>query len=802
MTVEWKAARNSFRAIVFLCFILANISLIRATGQSGDSQGHAWEAGVNGPGSSDPAASNLQTQSNAGEGLLGSDLPPVAIQPLAQQVRRLESALDFLGQPLSQSAQDAINKAVSDPDAQLAANSLQQILDPYVLAIVDINAESRVKVEHGPAEAALIQGGSRFFLVKVINRAGVTSPLVATSPNSGDVYIRSTGDPSPKMLLTESDVRDRWANISVSKTAPMEKRLSGLSVEYQILEVYSRDAGQRTADISFNVGQGSQDIGFRNDILVLFHAAPVHPIKLHVSDESGQPAVASLTIRDRANRVYPNPSKRLAPDFFFQPQIYRSDGESISLPPGEYTITSTGGPEYRAQTQQVSVDSKGPQELMVQLERWVDPAQFGWYSGDSHVHAAGCSHYQNPEEGVLPKDMMRQLEGERLNIGAVLTWGPDYYYQKQFFSGHDDPLSQSKFRMHYDLEVSGFPSSHSGHLVLLGLKDQDYPNTRKIEDWPTWDLPILRWARSQGAVVGFAHSGWGLEVADDQVPSFQMPGFDGIGANEYIVDVTEPNAVDFISAGDTPFVWELSIWYHTLNVGFRTRIVGETDFPCIYDERVGEARSYVKLDGPLTYSAWLEGLKAGRSYVSDGRAHLMDYAINGVEVGTDASELSLPSPGVVHATVRAAALLNPVPDPGMKTRSYNQKPYWTIERARIGNSGEVPIELVVNGKAVAKKNIPADGKSRDVAFDIPLDESSWVAMRILPSAHTNPIFVVVAGKPIRASRASAEWDLNAVHQCWTQKAAKISPAEQAAARAAYDHAEEVYKRLESESTKR
>ena len=68
-------------------------------------------------------------------------------------------------------------------------------------------------------------------------------------------------------------------------------------------------------------------------------------------------------------------------------------------------------------------------------------------------------------------------------------------------------------------------------------------------------------------------------------------------------------------------------------------------------------------------------------------------------------------------------------------------------------------------------------------------------MRILPAAHTNPIFVVVGKKPICASRASAQWDLDAVHQLWTQKAARISPAELDAARAAYDHAEEVYKNL-------
>ncbi len=62
-----------------------------------------------------------------------------------------------------------------------------------------------------------------------------------------------------------------------------------------------------------------------------------------------------------------------------------------------------------------------------------------------------------------------------------------------------------------------------------------------------------------------------------QITRFAMPPFDGIGANEYIV--AAPNDVcDFISAVDTPAVWELNIWYHVLNCGLRTRISGETDF--------------------------------------------------------------------------------------------------------------------------------------------------------------------------------------------------------------------------------
>jgi hypothetical protein len=180
----------------------------------------------------------------------------------------------------------------------------------------------------------------------------------------------------------------------------------------------------------------------------------------------------------------------------------------------------------------------------------------------------------------------------------------------------------------------------------------------------------------------------------------------------------------------------------------------------------------------------------------------MDFEINGVGVGTHGSELALTRPETIHAKVRAAALLDPLADPTMKSRPYDQKPYWSIERARAGNSREVQIELVVNGTAVARKPIVADGTIREVAFDVSIDTSSWVAVRILAAAHTNPMFVTVGGKPIRASQASANWALTAVHQCWSQKAARISSTEQAAARAAYDHAEIVSQRLASECANR
>ncbi|HEY8668963.1 MAG TPA: CehA/McbA family metallohydrolase, partial [Tepidisphaeraceae bacterium] len=520
--------------------------------------------------------------------------PPVPLQPLAQQVRQLEQTLDYLGQPLGRNELDRINSAIANADEAAAVGQLEAVLEPHVLVTVDINAESRVKVQQGAARPELVEAGTRLFLVKILNGGHVTAALNVESPNSGNTFVKSNGDAAPAIQLTPPQAAERWADITLYQLPPMRKRLSGLGIEYAVLAVSSRDAGQRSAKISFNVGQGSQDIGFRNDVVIVFNALPTRPVTIRVKDENGQPSMASLIIRDRLNRLYPNPAKRLAPDLFFQPQVYRADGETVALPDGYYTMEYTGGPEYLTRTREFSVDSKSSAEVVCQLSRWIDPSKSGWYSGDHHVHAAGCSHYMNPTEGVEPRDMIRQILGEHLNIGSVLTWGPDYYYQKQFFTGKDDKLSQADRLMHYDLEVSGFPSSHAGHIVLLNLKDQDYPGTHRIEDWPTWDLPLFRWAKAQGAIVGFAHSGWGLQIMSHELPSYEMPGFDGIGANEYIVDVTQPDSVDFISAVDTPYPWELNIWYHTLNVGFRTRIAGETDFPCIYDGRVGLGRSYVK----------------------------------------------------------------------------------------------------------------------------------------------------------------------------------------------------------------
>ena len=712
-------------------------------------------------------------------------------QPFAAQVKRVTEALDYLGSPFTALERKAIDAALAQQDAF----RLQQALDVHCLFGVNINPEMRVKAQQGATRPDLVEQGWRVFLVKVENDSGTTAKMVIESAN----FKRLHGSP-------QSEVADRWLDGEMFDKQPMRETLSGLPVEYRIISLYSREAGKREAKIAFNVGQGTQDLGFRSEVDVLFNCLPAQPIVFRVRDENDHPTTASFVIRDAKGRVYPSQAKRLAPDFSFHPQVYRAEGETVRLPEGSYTVDFSRGPESIAQRQTMVV-TRQLTEATFNLERWVDPSKLGWWSGDHHIHAAGCAHYEKPTEGVLALDMIRHCVGEDLKIGANLTWGPCFDYQKQFFCGTVDKVSQYPYLLRYDIEVSGFGSHESGHLVLLRLKDQMYPGGTSKDHWPKLGLNTLRWAKKQGAVVGPAHSGWGLQVDGPELPNFNLPKFDGIGANEYIVDVTHhvpgPDgklvpAVDFISTVDTPYLWELNIWYHTLNAGFRTRISGETDFPCIYGEKVGLGRSYVKLDGKLDYDAWCEGIRQGRNYVGDGKSHLMEFTVHGREVGEKGSEVKLSKPRKVKVTAKVAARLDEQPNPKIKNLRVEQKPYWDLERARLGETREVPLEVLVNGLPVAKQNIVADGATRDVEFEVEIQQSSWVALRILPSSHTNPIFVLVGDKPIRASRRSVEWCLKSVDQCWSQKEKFMKGDEVEEAHSAYSHARATYRKLLAE----
>lgn len=380
-------------------------------------------------------------------------------QPLASNVRRLLTALDSLGHPLPSETTLQIEQAIKQQDS----DKIQETLDPAVLAIVTINPEERVSVKRGADPGKLQQQGYRPALVKVINRSTSTARLQITSPQAGPVYAGASDSSMRRQQQTEltedqNDDRsnERFLGVELFDSPPMTQQLSGLEVEYVLVLLASAEAGKREGVLHFDIGDGTADLEHRNELPVLFDVQPAVPLKLSIREADGAPAIARLEFRDQIGRVFPLQAKRLAPDFFFQPHVYRVDGETVSLPPGRFSVEYSRGPEYRVTRGEVVIDAAAKNHFDVKLQRWINPRDYGFFSGDHHIHAAGCAHYTHPTEGVTPNDMFRQVQGEGLNVGCVLTWGPCFEHQRQYFSDAANMFGTKDTLLKYDLEISGF----------------------------------------------------------------------------------------------------------------------------------------------------------------------------------------------------------------------------------------------------------------------------------------------------------------------------------------------------------
>jgi hypothetical protein len=117
--------------------------------------------------------------------------------------------------------------------------------DSFSLVDVHINPELRVKVARGGAPAALVVGAWTPFVVRVRNEAGTTAALRATSSQE-------------------------WLEIRMIHRPHTSGRLDGTDLESRAIELLARARGRLEATLAFDVGQGTQDLGYRNELPILF----------------------------------------------------------------------------------------------------------------------------------------------------------------------------------------------------------------------------------------------------------------------------------------------------------------------------------------------------------------------------------------------------------------------------------------------------------------------------------------------------------------------------------------------------
>jgi dipeptidyl aminopeptidase/acylaminoacyl peptidase len=462
---------------------------------------------------------------------------------------------------------------------------------------------------------------------------------------------------------------------------------------------------------------------------------PVGRLRLSVVDAAtGREVPARVSVTGPDGRSFaPDDAWRHADDYVEQPHrfeygYFHTTGRSaLTVPTGELTIEVTRGPEYRVARRVVRIVADSVTAVRVRLGRLADFAARGWWSGDLHVHMNYGGHYRSD-----PARLRGMAEAEDLHVVENLIVNkegriPDLGY----FTGRPDPVSTARTLILHDQE---YHTSVWGHVGLLGLHDHvllpgyaAYTATGAASLFPT-NADVMMDARLQGAVTGYVHPGDVLPdtTAPDRTAAYAIPVDAALGLVDYM------ELVSFSEHVATAFVW-----YRLLNCGFRIPAAAGTDAMTNFASLrgpVGLNRVYVKLDGQLTRDGYLAGLKAGRSFATNGP--LLELTLGGRGPG---EEIRLPAGG---GRLRLQATL---------------RSYVPVER----------FELVGNGEVVARFDPGRDSTGAAVDTTIAVTRSGWYTLKawstharhpvldIYPFATTSPIYVTVGGEPVRSPRDAA-----------------------------------------------
>lgn len=184
---------------------------------------------------------------------------PVVIDDATRYRSEVDAALQILikGDPaLGSALADRVANARRLPNNANRSVAVQGALDQATQLEVEINPESRVTVAPGEAACTLLEKEWNYRLIKVVNLARVTAPLRVSSPQSHDHSAASS--------------RDSWFHLELYGGDDAVAPLAGAKVEYRVMRFRPSEAGKRAAVIAVDVGQGTADIGFRNDVLLTF----------------------------------------------------------------------------------------------------------------------------------------------------------------------------------------------------------------------------------------------------------------------------------------------------------------------------------------------------------------------------------------------------------------------------------------------------------------------------------------------------------------------------------------------------
>ena len=544
-------------------------------------------------------------------------------------------------------------------------------------------------------------------------RAVVTQSGLAWTQHPGEFIIAAGHTFNLPLILdnqTGAALRLRAQYQGTTATSEFaDVELAPRSAGGYFLRVVESEPGPRKGRLILNAG----DHELAADIA--FDVRPLVRLNVKLVDPDGRSAAARVYLTGSDGLAYaPAGSINRYTAMSAEPFFHAEDGFALDLPAGKTLIEATRGQEYSVVSQTVDLAPGSSPSVTVQLKRWVDMADKGWYSSDAHIHA----NYTSPHhQSINAHDVRLYAHAEDLNNANLMVANSSgaFVHDFQYFEGRPHALSDSRFILYWNEEMrNGGPY---GHMSFFNLKQLVYPlftgtrNTPFADDYPA-NFTQAEAARKQGGAVTYVHPA--------MAPNFENMG--GVAARELPVDLAlgEVDALDVVSNVDEYAAMEL--WYQLLNCGFRLAISAGTDsFTNVADHYTpGGGRVYVHSGNTLQYQDWVRAYKQGRSFASNGPVILL--TVNGKEPG---EELQFPEGSRPRVRVKASVL--------------TQVP---LDR----------VEVVVNGKPVISREAK-DRTQIDIDEELTLDGSSWIAARatgpwhrlILNDtetfAHTSPVYV-------------------------------------------------------------
>ncbi|MGC1387556.1 MAG: CehA/McbA family metallohydrolase [Steroidobacteraceae bacterium] len=364
---------------------------------------------------------------------------------------------------------------------------------------------------------------------------------------------------------------------------------------------------------------------------------PMGQLHLDIQDAEGHAAWARISVTDAAGRFYaPSGAWIHADDGFdrsrrrFEAHYFHAQGEaSVDVPAGPITVQIVHGLERRIERRQVDAVAGRVEQVAVHLDQntWQVPADGHWASADVHVHMNYGGTYRN-----TPAHLATQALGENLGMVHALIVNKEQRFPDIAYSGlQRDPASRPDAIIVHGQE---YHTSYWGHLGLLDIAGgiilpgyAGYPDTAASSLYPM-NADVADMAHTRSALVGYVHP---FDEAPEPVAKPQ-----DVLTDELPVDIAL-RKVDYMEiVGFSDHRATAGVWYRLLNLGFRVPAAGGTDVMANFASLrgpVGMNRTYVRVPGEVTVEDWLEGLKRGRSFATNGP--LLGFNLGGAGVGDE-----------------------------------------------------------------------------------------------------------------------------------------------------------------------